>query len=440
MPFIWIGYAQSFLINGGGIFTPCLGNETAGLACAADCSVLKNYIKSINVESGKTYRLRIIGAQELIGVNFAIQGHTMTVVEVEGTLVEPYVVANLDIMPAQRYSVLVTADQDPGNYVATTSVRYRPESPTGYILIKYQGSPEVDLTLDGDLPAHPEWNDTQPTIELEDNLFTLNPSSYDDSDVLSADTTSIRRIILVGNQLKDNSTGQLRWAANNVTYKMGPTPVITVAYDAVTTDGAVPWPGTQLRDSLVVPDKPPTTYNYTAPVQDLVGEYNDATGSSYFPLVEGELVEIVMQNTLALNGKAEMHTWHLHGHSFYVVGYGFGIYDENTDPASYNLVNPVRRDTNVVLPFGWTAIRFKANNPGAWFFHCAQPAHASMGMGVVFITSPDKLSAPPPAARSCLETDLSSLSESKSSSSNVVLEAKTAVVAVMVLVGISLLG
>jgi hypothetical protein len=63
-----------------------------------------------------------------------------------------------------------------------------------------------------------------------------------------------------------------------------------------------------------------------------------------------------------------------------------------------------------------------------------------MGMGVVFITSPDKLSAPPPAARSCLETDLSSLSESKSSSSNVVLKAKTAVVAVMVLVGISLLG
>jgi len=193
VPFIWIGYAQSFLINGGGIFTPCLGNETAGLACAADCSVLKNYIKSINVESGKTYRLRIIGAQELIGVNFAIQGHTMTVVEVEGTLVEPYVVANLDVMPAQRYSVLVTADQDPGNYVATTSVRYRPESPTGYILIKYQGSPEVDLTLDGDLPAHPGWNDTKPTIELEDNLFTLNPSSYYDSDVLSADTTSIRQ-------------------------------------------------------------------------------------------------------------------------------------------------------------------------------------------------------------------------------------------------------
>ena len=63
-----------------------------------------------------------------------------------------------------------------------------------------------------------------------------------------------------------------------------------------------------------------------------------------------------------------------------------------------------------------------------------------MGMGVVFITSPDKLSPPPPAARSCLETDLSSPSESKSSSSNVVLKVKSAVVVAMVLAGISLLG
>ena len=38
-------------------------------------------------------------------------------------------------------------------------------------------------------------------------------------------------------------------------------------------------------------------------------------------------MEIVLQNTLALNGVAEMHTWHLHGHSFWVVGSGVGIFD-----------------------------------------------------------------------------------------------------------------
>ena len=52
-PFIWIGNAQSFLINGGGVFEPCLGDATAGLSCAEDCSVDKS-IKSIEFEAGKT--------------------------------------------------------------------------------------------------------------------------------------------------------------------------------------------------------------------------------------------------------------------------------------------------------------------------------------------------------------------------------------------------
>jgi laccase len=246
--------------------------------------------------------------------------------------------------------------------MATTSVRYRSESPTGYILFKYAGAPEIDMTLDGDLPAHPEWNDTKPTVELEENLFTLNVSSFDDADVLNADAASLRRLILVGNQLNDNSTGKLRWAINNVTEMMGPVPIITAAYDAVTTDGAESWPGTQLSDSFVVPDKPTNIYNYSEPVQDSVGTYNQATGPSYIPFVEGEMVEVVLQNTLTLKGVAEMHSWHLHGHSFYVVGSGSGVFDENTDPASYNLVNPVRRDTMTVLPYGWTAIRVSQNS------------------------------------------------------------------------------
>lgn len=97
---------------------------------------------------------------------------------------------------------------------------------------------------------------------------------------------------------------------------------------------------------------------------------------------------------------------HLHGHSFYNVGFGFGVFDESTDPQSYNLIDPVRRDTVAVLPLGWAAIRFKANNPGAWAFHCTQPAHAIMGMGLNFVTSPDKLEPPPPATTSCLRTIL----------------------------------
>ncbi|KAL7541771.1 hypothetical protein ACHAWF_007015 [Thalassiosira exigua] len=406
-PLIWIGNAQSFLINGGGIFSPCLGDSTDGLSCASDCSA-DNYIKTIDVEEGKTYRLRIISGVELIGVSFAIKGHKMTVVEVEGTIVEPYEIESLDIMPAQRYSVLITADQEPGNYWATTSVRYRSTAPTGYINIKYAGTPQSNLTLDGgDFPTHPIWNDTEPTVELESNLFTKNPSSYNDADVLTADPSTIRRIVAVGTQAKDSETGLLRWAMNNVTMTLSDKPLILSAYEAVHAEGASAWPDTEVPGTVLVPEQPPTPWDYTKPVQDSVGEYNGNRGPSYIPLTEGEVVEVVMQNARALNGVPEMHSWHLHGHSFYVVGFGFGTFDEATDPAYYNLENPVRRDTVALLPLGWTAIRFKADNPGAWAFHCTQPSHAIMGMGFNFITSPDKLESPPAAARSCLENSLS---------------------------------
>lgn len=409
-PFIWIGNAQSFLINGGGVYQPCLKHN--GLSsCAADCSK-ENYLKTIEVEGGKTYRIRIIAGTELIGVNFAIQGHRMTVVEVEGALVEPYEIENLDIMPAQRYSVLVKADQDPGDYWATTAVRYRDSGPMGYIRFKYKDSPVTPVSIlledDNSLPSHPAWNVTEPTTDLYSNLFTKNICFYDDADVLDAEETDIRRIIVVGTQANDEELGLLRWAMNNVTMTMGKEPIITSVYDAVNVKGSASWPELDVPGTVVVPDRPPTPWNYTERVQDSVGIYNGNRGPSYIPLTEGEVVEVVLQNARALNGVPEMHTWHLHGHQFYVVGSGFGSFDETVDTESYNLVNPVKRDTVTVLPLGWTAIRFKANNPGAWAFHCTQPSHAIMGMGFNFITSPDKLAPPPPAARSCLDNSLSS--------------------------------
>ncbi|KAF5930213.1 hypothetical protein HYC85_031086 [Camellia sinensis] len=62
------------------------------------------------------------------------------------------------------------------------------------------------------------------------------------------------------------------------------------------------------------------------------------------------------------------------------------------DEKSFNLKNLRYRNTAVVFPFGWTALRFVANNPGVWAFHCHIEPHLHMrnhcclhmGMGVVF--------------------------------------------------------
>ena len=75
-----------------------------------------------------------------------------------------------------------------------------------------------------------------------------------------------------------------------------------------------------------------------------------------------EEVEIVFQGTNLLDGSA-IHPMHLHGYGFYEVGKGFGNYDNETDPKSFNLVDPVEVNTFSVPKNGWLAIRLVANNP-----------------------------------------------------------------------------
>ena len=73
-------------------------------------------------------------------------------------------------------------------------------------------------------------------------------------------------------------------------------------------------------------------------------------------------MEIVFQGSNVVAGT--YHPMHLHGHSFYVVGWGFGNFDENSDPLRYNLVDPPLQNTVSVPKNGWVAIRFEASNPG----------------------------------------------------------------------------
>jgi hypothetical protein len=84
----------------------------------------------------------------------------------------------------------------------------------------------------------------------------------------------------------------------------------------------------------------------------------------------------------------------LHGHSFWVVGRGSGNYDAERDVPNYNLENPTLRDTVTLWPLERVAVRFVANNPGTWLFHCHITAHLVMGMGFALVVSPDEIGTP----------------------------------------------
>lgn len=59
--------------------------------------------------------------------------------------------------------------------------------------------------------------------------------------------------------------------------------------------------------------------------------------------------------------------------------------------ASFNTINPPRRDVAVLPPGGYLAVAFKLDNPGVWLVHCHIAWHASQGLALEFLESKESL-------------------------------------------------
>ena len=121
-----------------------------------------------------------------------------------------------------------------------------------------------------------------------------------------------------------------------------------------------------------------------------------AAGLQVVTLEHGDVIDVILQNnpenafngdyTLAgLNRTAQdHHPFHLHGHHFWVLGHGLGVFNESnaSQVGSLNTANPVFRDTAVLPEDGWVVLRFIANNPGVWPLHCHMLWHHYLGQQV----------------------------------------------------------
>ncbi|KAI5390429.1 Laccase-17 [Lathyrus oleraceus] len=144
------------------------------------------------------------------------------------------------------------------------------------------------------------------------------------------------------------------------------------------------FPGVPLR---------PFNYTGTPPNNTMV-----SNGTKTVVIPYNTRVQVVLQETSILG--AESHPLHLHGFNFFVVGQGFGNFNESSDPIKFNLVDPVERNTVAVPSGGWVAIRFLADNPGVWLMHCHFDVHLSWGLRMAWIVEdgelPNQKLPPPP--------------------------------------------
>jgi L-ascorbate oxidase len=193
-----------------------------------------------------------------------------------------------------------------------------------------------------------------------------------------------RRITMLNTQ--NWVQGQVKWAINHVTLSFPATPYLGAYFYGIE--------DIAFDSSAESPDNYDRGYDIQKPPGAQAPEARSPTTVSdrVFRITHGAVVDVVLQNANALEKDvSESHPWHLHGHDFWVLGYGDGVYDHARDNKTLNMVNPPLRNTVVLFPHGWTVLRFVADNPGVWAFHCHIEPHLHLGMGVIFAEGMEKL-------------------------------------------------
>jgi iron transport multicopper oxidase len=157
----------------------------------------------INVEQGKRYRFRILGLSCDPSYNFTIDGHIMTIIEVDGVETVPETVDVLPVYAGQRYSVVVHANQSVANYWIRALPNLGNQSfvdGLNQAILRYKGAPEEDPTstagawvlpfneanlaplMNIPVPGVPEIGKADININLVagnvNGLFTINNVSY----------------------------------------------------------------------------------------------------------------------------------------------------------------------------------------------------------------------------------------------------------------------
>ncbi|KAJ8753910.1 hypothetical protein K2173_000164 [Erythroxylum novogranatense] len=343
---------------------------------------------TLPVEGGKTYMLRLINAALNEELFFKIAGHQLMVVEVDATYVKPFKTDTVLIAPGQTTNVLVTADKNTGKYLVAASpfmdAPIAVDNVTATATLHYSGTLDSTPTT---ITTPPPQNATAVADKFVNSLRSLNSKKYPATVPLTVDRSLFFTVGLGINPCptcKAGNGSRVVASINNVTFVMPTVSLLQSHFFNIKGVFTTDFPG-----------NPPHTFNYSG-----TGPANLQTsnGTKVYRLPYNSTVQLVMQDTGII--APENHPIHLHGFNFFVVGRGVGNYNSKTDPNKFNLIDPVERNTVGVPSGGWTAIRFRADNPGVWFMHCHLEVHTTWGLKMAFLVDngkgPNQSLLPPP--------------------------------------------
>lgn len=301
-----------------------------------------------NVTKNQRYRLRLINASGMATFQFSVDNHTMSVIESDSTMVEPTPSTRLNIAVAERFSVVVTTDQSPGNYWVRATVNT-------YCFAS--SNPVLDANVKGILTY----------TNSEDEPTDQNSVEWPGSDDLTCvDQNATALVPAVAQQAPPADV------LYNIQFSFG---IGANALDRAFINGT----------SWTAASTP--TLNTIVPALRAGNQTFSKPGVASYGLTDQYIVNIPdyqVVDILLTNFDENAHPFHLHGHKFWVMGTSTDEYFSWDTYGSLNTTNPPQKDTIVVASYGWILLRFINDNPGLWAFHCHIAWHLEAGLMMQF--------------------------------------------------------
>ncbi|CAF4449791.1 unnamed protein product [Rotaria sp. Silwood2] len=383
-------------------------NNTKGIEPIPDAIVVNGkFSQSLFVKtSGATrIRFRIINAAAFSMYTVSIDGLPLHIIELDQTPVVPYTVSSFMINAAQRVSFYVNLNEFDQNFVPpdvpptkSIYIRFKADTDMYPVDISSYIAPYATPYLPYPVFLNPLYlailsldsSNSLPTYPVNQATSgSSNPRSADQSDVnilrarpfnqanyVVPNATHTLNVVITFRRDSNNIT---RGYLNNVTYGSDTN---SVSSKSASKECIISGKTTPLLHQMAAN---PKALTILAPVTKSINSLPvlQSDGNGHYLVPYQAVVDILLNNT----DEGE-HPFHLHGHSFWIISTSENPQAEQLYRGAY-----IQRDVVSVPGSGWAKIRFLANNPGAWLFHCHIEWHMDAGLILAFLVGPNELVA-----------------------------------------------